>query len=337
MRKSVQDIAGLIKGEVVGDKGAQISSVSSMESAKENELAFAFSKEHLEKLEETGASCVVVPKDFNGPSKKTLIKTPNPKEAFVNLLSMFHKPEKRVPGTHERAVVSKRAKIGKGVYIGPCTVIEDGAEIGDNTIIEAGAYVGKGSRVGSRTTIHPNVVIYHNCFVGNNVIIHSGTVIGSDGFGFIQKDGIHHKIPQVGKVIVEDDVEIGSNVSIDRATIGETLIGKGTKLDNLIQVAHNLKIGKNVIIAGQSGIAGSTVIEDNVTIAAQVGIKDHIRIGRGAIIGAKSAVKDDVEPGKIVVGIPAKDARECAKELAAISKLTKNISKIFRLLKQDPR
>ncbi len=315
MVKSVEEIARLINGEIIGDTATQIHNVGSIESAKEGEMAFAFSKEHLERLEQTNASCVVVPQEFNLPSKKTLIKTPNPREAFINLLNQLYKPEKTGAGIHEQAIISKSAKLGKDVSIGPGTVI------GDNVII------------GGNTVIYANVTIYHDCIIGKNVIIHSGTVIGSDGFGFIQKDGIHHKIPQVGKVVIEDDVEIGSNCSIDRATIGETVIGKGTKLDNIIQVAHNVRIGQNVVIAGQSGIAGSAVIEDNVTIAAQVGIKDHVRIGKGVIIAAKSGVKDNVAPGKTIFGIPAKDAREMAKELAAVSKLTKNINKIFRLLK----
>lgn len=332
--KSIQEIAGLIKGEVVGDGTKEIRSLGSIESAEENELAFAFSKEHIQILERTNASCVVVPKEFNIPTKKTLIKTANPREAFIGLLNLFHKPYRKDPGVHQNATVSSDARLGTGVYIGPYAVIEEGVKIGDKTTIEAGTYIGKGSRIGNNTLIYPNVTVYHNCSIGNNCIIHSGTVIGSDGFGFIEKDGIRHKIPQIGRVIIENDVEIGSNVSIDRATIGETVIGQGTKLDNIIQVAHNVKIGKNVVMAGQSGIAGSTVIEDNVTIAAQAGIKDHIKIGKGAIIAPKSAVKDDVEPGKIVAGIPAKDSREFAKERAAISRLTKNISKIFQLLKQ---
>ena len=337
MTKSVQEIATLLKGKVVGDSARQIRNVSSLESAKEGEMAVAFSKEHLQRLEETSASCVVVPQEFELPSNKTLIKIANPKEAFIHILTFFYRPDRKRPGIHKQASVSDNAKLGKGVYVGAHAVIEEDATIGDNAVIEAGVYVGKGSAIGNNSFIYPNVTIYHNCFIGNDVIIHGGTVIGSDGFGFIQKDGIHHKIPQIGKVIIEDNVEIGSNVSIDRATIGETVIGRGSKLDNLIQIAHNVKVGKNVVMAGASGVAGSAIIEDNVTIAAQVGIKDHVRIGKGAIVGAKSAVKDDVEPGKVVIGIPAKDGRQLAKEMATVSMLTKNINKIFRLLKSEEK
>ncbi|MFH1752649.1 MAG: UDP-3-O-(3-hydroxymyristoyl)glucosamine N-acyltransferase, partial [Candidatus Omnitrophota bacterium] len=322
-------------GEVVGDSAVKIANVSSLEAAREGDLAFAFSKKHLETLEETKASCVVVPNDFDAPSTKTLIKTARPKEAFIGMLNFLDKPAKKRPGTDKQATVSMSAKIGKGVYIGPHAVIEDEASVGDNSTIEAGVFIGRRSSVGNSTFINPNVTIYHHCYIGSNCIIHSGTVIGSDGFGFFEKDGRRHKIPQIGKVVIGDDVEIGSNVSIDRATVGETVIGQGSKLDNLIQVAHNVQIGKNVVIAGAAGIAGSVVIEDNVTIAAQAGIKDHVRIGKGAIIGAQAGVKDDVEPGKTVVGTPAKDGRKVAKELAAISRLTKNIHKIFRLLKSE--
>ncbi len=332
---SVKEIAGIIKGEVVGDASLQINNLGSIESAKNGEISFAFAKKHLEKLEETNASCVIVPESFTASSKKTLIKTPNPREAFINLLRAFYKPERKKPGIHPSAVVSKSAKLANGVYVGPNAVIEEGVGIGENTTIEAGVFVGKNSSVGNDTLICANVSIYHNCSIGNNVIIHSGTVVGSDGFGFIQsEDGVRHKIPQVGKVAIKDNVEIGSNVSIDRGTIGETVIGEGTKLDNLIQVAHNVKIGKNVVIAGSSGIAGSAVIEDNVTIAAQVGIKDHVRIGKGAILAAKCGVKSDVAPGKIMGGIPAREAIQFAKEVAALTRLTKNLVKIFKLLKK---
>lgn len=332
---SVKEIAGIIKGEVVGDDALQINNLGSIESAKEGEISFAFAKKHLEKLEESNASCVIVPDSFSSPSDKTLIKTSDPRAAFISLLRAFYKPEKNKPGIHQSAVISKGAKVAKTAYIGPNAVIEENASVGENTTIEAGVFVGKNSSVGSDTLICANVSIYHNCSIGNNVIIHSGTVVGSDGFGFIQsEDGIRHKIPQVGKVAIKDNVEIGSNVSIDRGTIGETVIGEGTKLDNLIQVAHNVKIGKNVVIAGSSGIAGSVVIEDNVTIAAQVGVKDHVRIGKGVIIGAKSAVKDDIAPGRIVAGIPAKEALQFAKEVAALTRLTTNVTKIFKLLKK---
>ncbi len=333
MTRSVKEIAFLLKGEVVGNGAAKIANVSSLEAAKEGDLAFAFSKKHLQFIEDTKASCVVVPKDFDVPSTKILIKTAKPKEAFIGMLNFLYKPAKKQPGRDKQATVSPTAKIGKGVYIGPHAVVEDEAAIGDNSTIEAGTFIGRKSSIGRNTFINPNVTIYHHCHIGSNCIIHSGTVIGSDGFGFFVKDGTQHKIPQIGKVVIHDNVEIGSNVSIDRATIGETVIGEGSKLDNLIQVAHNVSIGKNVIMAGGSGIAGSAVIEDDVVIAAHAGIKDHVRVGKGAIVGAKGGVKNDVAPGKIVVGIPAKDGREVAKELAAVSILTKNINKIFRLLK----
>lgn len=334
MEKTVREIAHVIKGEVVGNADTRISGLSAIDSAVQGQMAFAFSKEHLQRLEETNASCVVVPKEFGFPSKKTLIKAQNPREAFINLLIMFHKPKRKTPGIHKQASISEKAKIGKGVYIGPCAVIEENVSIGDNSIIEAGVFIGKNTQVGQNTLLYPNATVCHNCTIGNNVIIHSGTVIGSDGFGFIEKSGIRHKIPQIGKVIIKDNVEIGSNTSIDRATVGETTIGEGTKIDNLVQIAHNVTIGKNVVIAGESGIAGSSVIEDNVTIAAQVGIKDHIRIGKGAILAAKCGVMNNVAPGKVVWGSPAKDARQFAKEVVVISKLTKNIQKILRLIKE---
>ncbi len=335
MQKSVREIAFLLKGEVAGDPAAKISGVGSIETAERGDLVFAFSKEHMAYINSTEASCIIVPKDFDTPTEKTLIKTARPKEAFIGILRFLYKPQKKRPGIDEQAAVAPSAKIGRGAHIGPHAVIEDEVIIGEHSTIEAGVFIGKKSAVGKNTYINPNVTIYHHCYIGNNVIIHSGTVIGSDGFGFFEKDCVRHKIPQIGKVIIEDNVEIGSNVSIDRATVGRTVIGKGTKLDNLIQVAHNVRIGKNVVMAGSSGVAGSAVIEDNATIAAQVGIKDHVTVGKGAIVAAKSAVKDNIEPGKIVAGIPARDGRAFAREMAAVKKLTKNINKIFVLLKKE--
>ncbi len=319
---SVSEIAGRLKGEVIGAGDKEIRGVNSLDLAGPDELTFA-DKNYLSRLDQTRAACVIVPKEFAGPSSKTLIKVENPKEAFLAALYLFYRPEKPGPGIHPSAVIGENVKLGQGVAVGPCAVIEEGAEIGDRTVIEAGAVVGKRVRIGSDTVIHANVSLYHDVRIGSRVILHSGTVIGSDGFGFVEKDGIQIKIPQTGIVIVEDDVEIGSNVSVDRATFGATVIGKGTKIDNIIQIAHNCRIGQNVIIAGQSGMAGGVVIEDNVIIAAQVGIKDHVRVGKRAIIAAKSAVKDDVPPGATVIGIPAKDARVTAKEWATLARLAK--------------
>lgn len=318
----ISQIAERLKGEVVGPGDKPIHGVNSIDLAGPDEITFA-EKAYLSKLDQTRAACVLVPKEFEGPSSKTLVKVTNPKEAFLEAIYFFYKPEKPKAGIHPSAVIGERVKLGQDVAIGPCAVVEEGVEIGDRTVIGAGAVVGKRVQIGSDTVMHANVSLYHDVKIGSRVIVHSGTVIGSDGFGFVEKDGIQIKIPQTGNVIIEDDVEIGSNVSVDRATFGSTVIGRGSKLDNIIQIAHNCQIGKNVIIAGQSGMAGGAVIEDNVVIAAQVGIKDHVRIGKRAVIAAKSAVKDDVPPGLTVIGIPAKDARVTAKEWATISRLAK--------------
>ncbi|MDD5085075.1 MAG: UDP-3-O-(3-hydroxymyristoyl)glucosamine N-acyltransferase [Candidatus Omnitrophica bacterium] len=322
----VSEIAQRLKGEVIGAPDIEIRGVNGFELAEPDELTFA-EKDYLSRLGETRAACVIVPKEFKGPSSKTLVKVANPKEAFLAVIYFFYKPEKYLPGIDPRAVIGQRVKLGENVTVSPCAVIGDDAQIGDRTVIEAGAVVGKRVKVGSDTIIYANVTLYHDVRIGNRVTIHSGTVIGSDGFGFVEKDSIQIKVPQTGTVVIEDDVEIGSNVSVDRATFGATVIGKGTKLDNIIQIAHNCQIGKNVLIAGQSGMAGGAIIEDNVVIAAQVGIKDHVRIGKRAVIGAKSAVKDDVPPGVTYIGIPAKDARIVAKEWAILSRLAKKRDK----------
>ncbi|MDI6642137.1 MAG: UDP-3-O-(3-hydroxymyristoyl)glucosamine N-acyltransferase, partial [Elusimicrobiota bacterium] len=229
-------------------------------------------------------------------------------------------------GIHQTAIISKSAKLGENVTIGPYTIIEADVSVGENTVISANCYIGRNSTIGKKCFIYPQVVIRENVTIGNEVIIHSGTVIGSDGFGYFKMQEnthmlTHIKIPQIGTVEIEDNVEIGACVTIDRATTGKTVIGSGTKIDNLVQIGHNVKIGKNCIIVSQAGIAGSVKIGNNVTIAGQAGIKDHIIIGDGAVVAAQSGVIGDVKHGEIVSGYPARPHKEALKVQAFINKL----------------
>ena len=333
MQKKVAEIAGVLGGKVEGNKDEVIQGLNSFELAKKGDLTFAEAKRYQDKLDSTQASCILVTEDFSSKTSKTLIRVKSPKEAFVILLNFIHKPQTKKPGIHPTAVIAENVSLGKNVAIGPHVVIEEGVTIGDETQIGANTFIGNNTHIGSKTVIYPNVSIYHEIQIGNRVIINSGCVIGADGFGFYEKDNVHHKIPQTGNVIIEDDVELGSNDTIDRATFGSTIIGQGTKLDDMVHVAHNCQLGKNVIMCGQAGIAGSTVVEDNVMIGAQAGVKDHVRLRKRSLIGATAAVKDDTEEGQYVLGMPAINALEFGKRIAALGKLTSKLASLMRMVK----
>ena len=332
----VSELANLIEAEIIGDENVEIKKISRIEEANPGDLTFISNPKYEKFFDSTKASAVIVSKNFAKRREDiVLLLTSDPYLAFVKALkALTEEPELLPPGIHPTAIVSNTAKIGKDVKIGAYVVVEDNAEIGDKTTIMHGTVIGKKVKIGKETIIYPNVTIYHECEIGDRVIIHSGTVIGSDGFGFAPKpDGSYEKIPQRGKVVIEDDVEIGSNCSIDRATIGKTLIKKGSKLDNLIQVAHNVVIGENTVIAAQTGIAGSTKIGKNCVIAGQVGITGHIEIADRTTIAAQSGVSRAItEPGKVYFGYPAKERSKAARIEGALRQLPE-LLKEFKELK----
>jgi UDP-3-O-[3-hydroxymyristoyl] glucosamine N-acyltransferase len=245
---------------------------------------------------ESNAACVLVPENFEYGSANTIIKVKNPKLAFSLVAEVLHPPKRREPEIHPSAVISDSADISLEVFIGAFTCVGDNSIIGEGTQLRAGAKVGDNVTVGRNCILHPNVFIEDGCSIGDNVVLHTGVVIGADGFGFVRGEDRYVKFPQIGTVVIEDDVEIGANSCVDRGALGETRIGEGTKIDNLVQVAHNVQIGKRVVIASQTGISGSTVIEDDCVIGGQVGFGDHARVQSGAIIGSQAGVL----PGKIV-------------------------------------
>jgi len=336
---SLGQISKIVDGILEGNESSIITDLAEIQHAKEGHLTFLGNPKYRKYLSVTKATAILVPKDFSG-SYKNLIRVENPNLAFSLMISRFRPgPPLPTPGIHKTACIAESAKLGRNIYIGPNVVIEDKAVIENSVSIFANSYIGAETQIKSETVIRPNVTIYHSCQIGSNVLIHSGVVVGSDGFGFVRTKKSIKKIPQAGCVVIEDDVEIGANCSIDRGTLGDTVISKGTKLDSLVQIAHNVKIGEYCFIAAQSGIAGSSTIEDGVTIAGQVGIAGHLKIGAGAIIAGQSGVTKDVPRGTIVFGYPAQEQNKARREIASIRSIPdikaklKEIEKIIKRLK----
>lgn len=335
MHKTVQEIAELIGGKVVGDGSTMINGACGIKEAKEGEITFLANSRYKVLLKDTGASAVIIPSDVSVSKEKAAILHENPSLAFAKLMeSIGPLPVKYSPGIHPTAIIGRDVKLGKDVSIQAYVVIEDMAEIGDSAIIGAGAFIGSQARVGSFTLVYPRVVIRERIIIGARCIIHSGAVIGSDGFGYATVRGVHHKIPQIGTVVIEDDVEIGANVTIDRARFDKTWIKRGTKIDNLVQIAHNVVIGEDSIIVAQTGISGSTVIGKNVILAGQSGIVGHIKIGDNAIVGAQAGVTKSVHPGTVVLGSPAKLLTRFSKLQALVGRLPKLYDRIIGLEKK---
>ncbi|MCK4993498.1 MAG: UDP-3-O-(3-hydroxymyristoyl)glucosamine N-acyltransferase [Candidatus Omnitrophica bacterium] len=321
MKKTLKEIAQLIDGSVVGDENVEIRGVCGIKEAKQGDITFVANPKYISLMNHTEASAIITSPDIK-KAPKPLILTENPSLAFAKLLSLvFPNPTVRFEGVHPTAIIGRNVIFGENVSIQPYVVIEDNSEIGDNTMIGSGVFIGNNSKIGKDTVIYPQVSIREKVVVGDRVIIHSGTVIGSDGFGFATVKGLHHKIPQIGTVIIEDDVEIGSNVTIDRARFDKTLIKHGTKIDNLVQIAHNVVIGENSIVVAQTGISGSTIIGKNVTLAGQTGIIGHITIGDNAVVAAQAGVTKSVPANTCVSGYPAKPHKKAKRINACVQKL----------------
>ncbi len=335
MRKKVKEIAEIVGGKVIGDEEVVITGVSGIKEAKPGDLTFIANKKYKNLLYTTKASAIIVGLDINNSVNASLIQVENPSLAFAKIMSLVGpEPITFPPGIHPTAIIGKNVSLGKNVSIQPFAVIEDYVKIGDRTVIGAGVYIGHYTEIGSDCLIYPQVVIRERIKIGDRVIIHPGTVIGGDGFGFATVRGVHHKIPQIGTVEIGNDVEIGSNVTIDRARFDKTYIGNGVKIDNLVQIAHNVYIGDNSIIVAQVGISGSTVVGKNVIIAGQAGIIGHITIGDNAIIGGKAGVTKNVPPNTHVTGFPAREKWEDMRFQGYIRKLPELIEKIKDLEKK---
>jgi len=341
MTFSALQIAALINGKTEGNANISVNSFGKIEEAEDGQLAFLANPKYEEYLYSTKASVIIINEalELKQPVTATLIRVPDAYTAFAKLLSTYQQMmQQQLTGVQEPVYISASASYGENVFIGAFAYLGDNVKVGNNTKIYPNVYLGNNVKIGDNSIIHPGVKIYHDCLIGSNVVIHAGTVIGSDGFGFApQADGSFKKVPQIGNVIIEDNVEIGANATIDRATIGSTIIRSGAKLDNLIQIAHNVEIGNSTVVAAQSGISGSTKVGKGVMIGGQVGIVGHINIGDGAKINAQSGVSKSVEAGKAVTGSPAHDYTSALRSQAISRKLPeleKRIKELEAIVKQ---
>jgi len=307
-----------------------ITGLSGIKEANKGDLTFLDNAKYIPLLAKTKASAIITSRLTNVKGKP-IIRADNPSLAFAKVASLIVEDTVHIKGIHKKAVVAPSAKIGKNVAIGPYAVIEDKAKIRDDTIIYSGCFVGNNTTIGKNCLIYPNVTIRERITIGNRVIIHSGTVVGSDGFGYVNVKGVHEKIPQIGTVIIEDDVEIGANVTVDRARFDKTIIGKGTKIDNLVQIAHNVVLGENCIIIAQVGISGSTIVGKNAILAGQAGIAGHITIGEGAIVASQACATKSVPPHTKVSGYPAKPHETAKRVNACLQRLPHYVEVIHDL------
>lgn len=329
MTKTLSEIARLVGGTLLGDADPEVSGITNIEDAGPADITFAVPP-HLEKAAASAAVAVILPLGIE-TFPKPAIAVENPRVAFTRLLELFTPPQPIERGVHPTAVIGQNVSLGNNVAVMAHTVLADNSVVGDNAILYPFVYVGAGAAVGADSILYPQVTVYADCKLGERVIVHSGAVIGSDGFGFVTVGGSHHKVPQVGNVIIEDAVEIGANTAIDRATTGSTVIKRGTKLDNLVHIAHNVTIGEHCFFASQTGIAGSAKIGNYVTFAGQTGSAGHLTIGDNCIFAARAAAISDVPPNSFYSGFPARPHREWLKAEAGARKVPELIRRIQQL------
>jgi UDP-3-O-[3-hydroxymyristoyl] glucosamine N-acyltransferase len=333
MSFSAAEIAKHVGGEVVGDENAILKSFAPAEHAQAGDLTFAENEGYFARAEQSVATAIIADKRFSS-AKKILIRVPNARVAFAKALALFFPEPKFPPGKHLTAIVAVSAQIDPTAHVGPHCVVGERVIIGANSVLQGGNFVGDDSKFGDEVNLFPNVTLYPRTEIGNRVRIHAGTVVGSDGFGYVLDGGVHRKVPQIGNVVIGDDVEIGANVTIDRGALGSTVIGKGTKIDNLVQIAHNVEIGEHCIVIAQAGISGSTKLGTYVILAGQAGIAGHLQIGNQVTIAAQSGVMHDIPDGEKWFGYPAQPDKEIKRQIIAQRKLPELLKRVAELEKK---
>ncbi len=324
----VRELAALLNGTAEGDQDLDLFGVAALEDATASDLSFAAGKKALKAAAESHAGCLLVPLDFTTDGARTVIRTRDPRAAAARAIAKLHPPKTQPPGVHPTAIIGPGTIVEPGCSIGPYVSIGAGGRIGAGSIISAGTIIGDYVLIGESSLLHPRVTIYDNVEIGSHSILHSGSVIGADGFGFVLIDGMYEKFPQIGRVHIGNRVEIGANSCVDRAALGVTSVGDGTKIDNMVHVGHNCRIGRHVVIAAQTGFAGGVTVEDYAVIGGQVGVGDLARIESRAVLGSGSGVLTSkiVRAGQVMWGTPARPLREHLEQLAVLSRLAKKNS-----------
>jgi UDP-3-O-[3-hydroxymyristoyl] glucosamine N-acyltransferase len=327
------EIAKYLQGEVVGDGNAVLKSFAPADHAQPGDLTFAESGDYFSRAEQSAATAIIADKRFSS-SKKILIQVPNARVAFAKVLALFFPEHKFPAGIHPTAVIAASAKIDPTAHIGPHCTVGERVQIGARSVLQSGNSVGDDSKIGDDANIFSNVTIYPRAEIGSRVRVHANSVIGSDGFGYVLDGGVHRKVPQIGNVIIGDDVEIGAGVTIDRGALGSTVIGKGTKIDNLVQIAHNVEIGEHCLLVAQAAIAGSSTLGNYVVLAGQVGVSGHLKIGSQAVIAAQSGIMHDIPDGEKWWGTPAQPDREMKRQIIAQRQLPGLLKRVTELEKK---
>jgi UDP-3-O-[3-hydroxymyristoyl] glucosamine N-acyltransferase len=335
---TLKELANLCNARIEGGvPSALIYSAADITSAQQGQVTQLTNAKYARHIKDSTATACFIAEGFNVenlPENTALLICADPEMSFIKAVELLHPAKTYLNQIADLAVIDSSAKLGNGLFIGPYAIVGEHTVIGDNSAILAGAYIGNNVSIGQNCRIHPYAVIYDDTVIGNNVIIHSGAIIGADGFGYKFRNNAHYKVPQVGNVVIEDNVEVGANTCIDRGALGSTVIGMGSKIDNLVQIGHNNKVGKHVIMCGLTGVSGSCTIEDYAILAGSSGIADHVTIGQGAVVMARSGVAGDVPAGSQYFGSPAKDKKTAYKEQIAISKLPELIKRVKALEEQ---